>query len=300
MTDVLVHQAHDDLPARLDFVGAVVDVGDPVERLLRWRDVVAYRGEQDDRDLDLPQVERADRCVVSAPRPQLVADEEILRDPLDLLAIHQEVAAPPTLEFEKARRLGVDVGEEPVVLVPEGIRRIQVLEVLHQVRAVELAATDIGGQRREPGASQQTAGVAHGVVALALTPRAAPVGHRRTDDHDGAGVVGTGSGKHHGGPAGLAVAYDGGLRRVRMELTHALHELSLGFAYVEQRLSRYRIPEENDEIHRVAFPQCHADLGIVLEAANPRTVATARVDDHVRAPGGVDCQSAGGTIRSKA
>ena len=58
VADVLVQQADDDLAARLDLFGAAVDVGHPVERLLRRRDVVAHRGEQDDRRADLAQVER--------------------------------------------------------------------------------------------------------------------------------------------------------------------------------------------------------------------------------------------------
>ena len=49
VADALVHQADDHLPARLDLLGRGVEVGDPVERLLRRRDVVAHRGEQDDR-----------------------------------------------------------------------------------------------------------------------------------------------------------------------------------------------------------------------------------------------------------
>ena len=75
--------------------------------------------------------------------PELVADEEIARDPLDLLAVHEEVAAPPALELEEARWLGVGVGEYLVVLVDEGVGRIQVLEVLHEVRAVEFAVAHV-------------------------------------------------------------------------------------------------------------------------------------------------------------
>ena len=56
--DVLVHQPDDDLAARLDVVGRPVHVRHPVERLLRRRDVVAHRREQNDRLLDLAQVER--------------------------------------------------------------------------------------------------------------------------------------------------------------------------------------------------------------------------------------------------
>ena len=159
------------------------------------------------------------------PGPQLVADEEILRDPLDLLAVHEVEAAPPALELEEARRLRVDVGEHVVVLVPERVRRIEVLEVLHQPGAVELAGAEVGRERREPGAAEQAAGVAHRVVALALAPRAAPVGHRRAVDDDRAGVVGVGGGQHHRRPAALAVADDRGLGRVGMQLAHPVHEL---------------------------------------------------------------------------
>jgi hypothetical protein len=63
--DVFVEQADDHLAARLDLLGRAVDVGDPVERLLRRRDVVAHRREQDDRRLDVAQVEAVPR----PPRP---------------------------------------------------------------------------------------------------------------------------------------------------------------------------------------------------------------------------------------
>ena len=153
------------------------------------------RCEQHDRRLDVAQVERRGR---SLP-PQPVADEQVLRDPLDLLAVQQEVAAPPAFELEEALRLGVDVGEQVVVLVPERVGRIEVLEVLHQPGAVELAGAEVGRERGEPRAAEQAAGVAHRVVAVAVAPGAAPVRHRRADDHDRAGVVGAGGGQHHRG-----------------------------------------------------------------------------------------------------
>ena len=281
VADVLVHQPDDHLPARLDLLGAAIHIGDPVERLLRRRDVVAYRGEQNDRHLDLPQVESAARPGVHAARPDLVADEEILRDPLDLLAVHQEVAAPPALELEEARRLGVDVGEQVVILVPERVGRVQVLEVLHQRGAVELARADIGGERREPRAAQQPAGVAHRIVAFAFAPGAAPVRHRGTDDHDRTGVVRARRSQHHGRPACLAVANDRRLRRAGMERANVVNELALGVAHVEQRLPGFGIREEDDEVHRMPFAQRYTHLGVVLEAADAGPVTAARVDDHV-------------------
>src|SRR5215472_15360433 len=40
--------------------------------------------------------------------------------------------------------------------------------------------------------------------------------------------------------------------------------------------------EEDHEVDRMAFAQRDAHLGIVLEAADARAVASARIDDHVR------------------
>ena len=224
------------------------------------------------------------RSKVPPALPQLVADEEIARDPLDLLAVHEEVAAPPALELEEARRLGVGVGEHLVVLVDEGVGRIQVLEVLHQVRAVEFAVAEVRRERREPRAAEDAAGVAHRVVAFAVTPCAAPVGHRRADDHERPGLLGLRGGEHHRRPAGLAVADDRRLGALRMQRAHLVHELALRRAHVEQRLPGLRIAEEDDEVDRVSRAQRDADLRVVLEAADAGAVAAARVDDDVRAP----------------
>ena len=48
----------------------------------------------------------------ASPCREVVADEQVLDDPLDLLPVHQEEAAPPALELQEALRLGVDLGEE--------------------------------------------------------------------------------------------------------------------------------------------------------------------------------------------
>ena len=77
--------------------------------------------------------------------PEVVSDEKVLDDPLDLFAIHQVVAAPPALELEEARWLGIDWRTRGNI--PEGVRRVQVLEVLHQVGAVELADAQVSGKR---------------------------------------------------------------------------------------------------------------------------------------------------------
>ena len=87
------------------------------------------------------------------------------------------MAAPVLLESEIARCLGIDVGVNVVLLGPEGVGRIQVLEVLHQPCAVEAAGAEIVGQRGQPAAAGQSAAVTHRVVA-------GPVRQWRAGDDD--------------------------------------------------------------------------------------------------------------------
>jgi xanthosine utilization system XapX-like protein len=116
--------------------------------------------------------------------PHLVADEEVLRDPLDLFAVQQEITAPPALELEKARLLGVDVGEHLVVLAQKVLAGFRFSKFCTRCAPSNLPAprSDVSEASQVP--PQQPSGIAHRIVALALAPGAAPVGHRRADDHD--------------------------------------------------------------------------------------------------------------------
>ena len=281
--DVLVHQSDDDLAARLDFLGAAVDVGHPVERLLRRRDIVAHRREQDDRRADGAQIERLAGRAAHFARPELVADEQITRDPLDLFAVHQVIAAPPALELDKARRFRIDVVEHVVVLVPERVGRVQVLEVVHEMRAVELAVAKVGRQRREPRAAQNAAGIAHRIVRLAFAPRAAPVRHRRAVDHNGTGVVGRRAREHHCGPAALAVADDRRLRAVGMQCAH-LPTNCCSAAHTSSKVWPGSGSWKNTTKYtgwpaRSATPTCESSLKPPMPGPWPG----ARIDDQIRA-----------------
>ena len=69
-----------------------------------------------------------------------------------------------------------------------------------------------------------------------------------------------------------------------MKLAHPAHEDLLGGAHIQERLPRLRLGVEDHEINRMAVAQSHADLRVVLEAADTGAVARARVDDHVGTP----------------
>ena len=205
---LLVDGVDDGLAVGADVVDAVVEVEDPVERLLRRGDVVALRAEDHDRRADVAQVDRGAVGGADLAGGELVADEELVDDELHLLGVQRDVAAPPLLEVEVALGLGVDLGPEIVLLGPERVGRVLVLEVLHQRRRRRRCRRR--GRRSSAvsqRAAEQAAGVAHRVLAL----DARPVGERRAGDDDRAEELGPERGEDHHRPAGLAVADDAGL-----------------------------------------------------------------------------------------
>ena len=108
----------DGLAVGADVVDVLVEIQNPSERLLRRSDVVALRAEHHDRRADIAQVDcRSVRRADLAGR-KLVADEKVVDDRLDLGGVQIDMSAPPALEAEIARRLGVDFGIEIVSLAP--------------------------------------------------------------------------------------------------------------------------------------------------------------------------------------
>ena len=279
MADARVERVDDDLLMRADLVDVVVQVRDPVQRLGRGRDVVAPGRDHDDRRADVPEVDAPPVGGLNRARRQLVADEQLVRDEAHLVLGGEEIAAPPLLEAEVALFLGIDLGVQIVRLAPERVGRVQALEVLHQIGAVERAVAEVAHQRGEPRAAEQAARVAHRVAAL----EARPIGERRARDRDDPDGVRGGGRHHHDRPAGLAVAdHDRLAVGVGMQFVDLADEQDLGAADVLDRLTGLGLREEGHEIDRVTGAQRDADLARLLEAADAGAVAGARVDDHER------------------
>ena len=96
------------------------------------------------------------RCLYT-PCGEIVTDEQFIDDELYLLGIQVDMSAPPTFEFQIAISFGIDVRVDVVLLGPERIRWIHVLEILDEPRAVELSAAEIAGKRGQPASTQQPA-----------------------------------------------------------------------------------------------------------------------------------------------
>ena len=150
MTDALVEAVYDGLPVCDQIVEVLVEIENPAERLLRRGDVVAERAEDDDRRLELAQIDARAFASGNLTFGQLVPDEQFVDDELDFIGVQENGRAPPFLEFEKARRLSVDLGIDVVILGPERVRRVVGLEIGNQRGAVENAVAQIAREGGEP------------------------------------------------------------------------------------------------------------------------------------------------------
>ena len=200
---LLVQAVDDRLIVEADVVHALVEIGDPVERLLRRGDVVAPGGEHDDGRADVAQIDAVLAVEgLDLARGQLVADEEVLDDPLHLLLVHEVVAAPPLLELEETRRLRVDLRVEVVELGPVGVRRDRGSRSCSRCGR-RRTCRDRGRRPARPSSCRPAARpVAHRVLAR----DAGPVGQRRAGQQDGPDLVRGQRGQHHQRPPALAVA----------------------------------------------------------------------------------------------
>ena len=280
MADAFMDGVDDGLGAGADVVVLLVQIDDPAQRLLRRGDVVALGAEAEDRRADVAQVNAYPVAGDDFGGGQPVADEQLIHDPLHFLGVEIDVAAPPFLEFQEARSLGIHFRPEIVILGPEGIGGIEILEVFDQMGAVELAGAEVAGERSQPTAAVQAAGVAHRV--LPLDP--GPVGQRRAGDDERAEQFGPGRGHHQHRPAGLAVADHAGLTfSLGMQFDDLFQEPGLGAHDVFDGLARHRVRAEADEVTGMAGAHRHAQFAVGLEAADARSVASARVHHHERA-----------------
>ena len=207
-------------------------------------------------------------------RRELVADEQLIDDELDLLCVQIDVASPIAFEAQIARRLRVDLGIDIILLGPQRVCRVLVLEILHQPGAVELAAAEVAGKRGKPAPAQKSAAVAHWIFSVHATP----IGQGRTGDNDGAEQFGAHRGEHHDCPSALTVADDSGLA-VRVRVQRAItfsRKIASARRNVLDCLSRHGFGQKSDEITGVTRLEDHSDFAIGLETANAGAMAGAR------------------------
>ena len=108
MPDRFVERVDDGLTVGADIVDAVVEIQDPVQRLLRRRDVVTLGA---NTTMGERILRRSIRCPSGSRirRWPAFADEQAGRHPLDFLAVKIDVDAPP-IQFQVARHFGIDLG----------------------------------------------------------------------------------------------------------------------------------------------------------------------------------------------
>src|SRR4026208_454652 len=92
----------DRLSVRADIIDILVKIENPIERLLRRRDVVAPRAEDEDGRANVAGIDGRSIGTPNHTGRKLVADEELVDDLLHLFTIEHDMAAPIALEIEIA------------------------------------------------------------------------------------------------------------------------------------------------------------------------------------------------------
>ena len=230
-------------------------------------------------DLILRRSMRVPLELRNSPAGELVADKQLVGDRLHFLGIEQHRAAPPFLEFEKPRRLGVDLRIDVVDLFPIGVVGVHRLEIRDEIGAVEDPVAEVAGQRGQPGSAQQPAQIAHRVLAV----HAGPIGERRSGQHDRADMSGWMAliimicqpawqlPIRHGLPSAFGWRFD-----------DLLDKAGLRFADILDRLTGHRFGQEADKIAGMAGGERDPDLAVMLHAADARAMPGARVEDDKR------------------
>src|SRR5262245_10242645 len=170
MADRFVNGINNRLTLRLDVLAALIEIKNPTQRLLWGRDVVGLGTEDDDRGADVAQIEPQSVLRGQLPTSKLVADKKFVGDVLHLCGIEKDVPTPPFLEFEEAGRFLVDLGINIIELRPICVGGVEILEIRDEPGAIELPVAKISHQRGEPGASEQAAGIPHGIFAVHTCP----------------------------------------------------------------------------------------------------------------------------------
>src|SRR6266568_938506 len=109
MSHMRIYEVDDALARPLQIVRVGVNGGNPAERLMRRRDVVAIGGENDERIMNAAQI---DHAVRTDPQPSLferVSDEQVVDDREHLFATEEIKSVPPPLKIEKSLPLFVHV-----------------------------------------------------------------------------------------------------------------------------------------------------------------------------------------------
>ncbi len=206
VANVLMDRIDNGLATGEQILVRTIEIDDPTEGLRRRGDVVSLGAEAQDRRADVAQIDPRPVAGDDLRGGEVIADEQLIDNPLHLRGIKLDVATPPLFEFQEALLLGVDLGPEGIVLGPEGIGGIEVLEVRNQIGAIEGATAQITHQRRHPTAARQPAGVAHGILAL----HTGPVRQGRARDDEGSEQFRPHGGYHHHRPPSLTIADDAG------------------------------------------------------------------------------------------
>src|SRR6266702_573551 len=109
MPNMRIDEVDDALARLLQIICAGVNGGNPAERLMRGRDVVAVGGENDERIMNAAQIDHAVRTDPQLSQFERVSNKKVFDDREHLFPAKEIKAVPPPLEIKKSLPLFVHV-----------------------------------------------------------------------------------------------------------------------------------------------------------------------------------------------
>ena len=234
----------------------------------------------DDRRLDVAKVDPEPVGGANLAGRKLVADEQVVDDPLHFAGVEQNRAAPPGLKREEALLLGVDLGIDVVFLGPKRVRRIELLEIGDEVRAVELAGAEVAGKARSATCRRACRRDSASGSCRGRRPNRRAASPRRRIGPMRSGRI----------AAVIMVCQPAWQLAMTIGLPSAsgcragdlFDKRRFCAADVLDRLTRHRLGREADEVAGMAGADRDADLAVGLHAADAGPMAGARIDDDDR------------------
>ena len=180
MPNLLVNHVDNAFATDTNFSHVGIRFCNPVQCLLGWRDIVAMTSKDNNRRLNILQINRASRLNTGFVFDDTVANEQLFHDPSNLGFIHQKKASPPPFEFKKCFFSSVSIPKQIGVLFKKCPARVQELKVLNQMGTIKLSAANVREQHGNPRAPEHPGVVSHWILANLARPRR----YRRTIDHN--------------------------------------------------------------------------------------------------------------------
>ena len=143
MADLIMHHIDYALATDLYFLLICIGVRNPVQRLLRRRDIISPACKDNNWRSDRLNIQSSAPFNIGFAARELVANKKLLNNPSDLCFIHKMIAAPPAFKFKKTLFSIFRVVKKIIIFAKIISAWIEHFEIRNKISAVKLSITQI-------------------------------------------------------------------------------------------------------------------------------------------------------------